>query len=1120
MKKYLIRPLISVLVLVLLSTGLAGAKESKEWQSLFDGNGLSGWVQRGGEAKYHVEDGVIVGTTVPKTRNSFLCTKKNYGNFILELEFKVDPGLNSGVQIRSNSIESYRNGVVHGYQVEIDPSDRAWSAGIYDESRRGWLNDLRDNEPACKAFKQNEWNHLRIAAVDDSIKTWLNGVAAADLKDSMTATGFIGLQVHASNSDKPLQIRWRNIRIQDLDRKVVAAKIVDDQVVVSVDDEVFTCYKFASSLKKPYFWPVNGPLSGKTVTVESTEPYPHHNSLFFGCDRVNDGNYWQDTNQQGQIISQVPKITVASGESAVFTDECLWKQPDKEPVIRDRRVVTVTAPSDTLRFIDFEITLEPLVDIRIGKTNHSLFSARVMPELSVEAGGTLVNAQGDKAEKGTFGINSPWCDYFGKRGEIVEGIAILQHPANRWYPSKWFTRDYGFFSPTPMYWPENDSHIDLAKGEAVTLQYRVVVHGEDAKAAGIAELFQQYYRKGMKISDEQLDELCAGIKVYTFGQSRKCLTAISKMVTDTYDRPELREKIADKLAQILEMEVSFAGKQFACQQLSLIGTAKHVPVLAGLLGDEQTSGIACYGLERISGPEANEVLLAALAKTSGRAKIGIIHSLGERGDNTSVEALSKLVYDSDESVSAAAMGSLGKIANVEAVQTLKEAKDKLQGKQRLVALDAYLNCAVDSRRDQAISICREIFDSQDTPPFIRAAGLRRLLELADKEASELIKEGLASEHEEIQGVAIEFACKSPDPDIVKTAAAKFENFSTGGQVQFLSILSQRDYPNVSKLVIGLTKSMNTEVRIAAIKALGRIGDESLVMLLAELAADTKRATNEAARESLASLKNADSAIVKALDGADVKVKCELIKSIAQREIYSATQTLLKYAGPAETEIRRESVKALGAVGDESILGELAELLVNAKNNRECAEVERTILAVLRRASKMGEAITLLLGKYESAVKPSIRCSLLRVLSETRDSTILPVLQKAMKDSDLEIRKAAIKSLSRWPNTEPIEDLLWAVQNDMNNANRILALDGYITMAAMPSSRSAQETVGMLSKALSLAQQPREKKMVLAVLPRFPCQQAIELAETCLQDTELKTEADIAIEKIKANQGKE
>jgi hypothetical protein len=169
---------------------------------------------------------------------------------------------------------------------------------------------------------------------------------------------------------------------------------------------------------------------------------------------------------------------------------------------------------------------------------------------------------------------------------------------------------------------------------------------------------------------------------------------------------------------------------------------------------------------------------------------------------------------------------------------------------------------------------------------------------------------------------------------------------------------------------------------------------------------------------------------------------------------------------------------------------------------------------------MGEAITLLLGKYESAVKPSIRCSLLRVLSETRDSTILPVLQKAMKDSDLEIRKAAIKSLSRWPNTEPIEDLLWAVQNDMNNANRILALDGYITMAAMPSSRSAQETVGMLSKAMSLAQQPREKKMVLAVLPRFPCQQAIELAETCLQDTELKTEADIAIEKIKANQGKE
>ena len=191
--------------------------ESEKWQPLFDGKTLNGWVQRGGKARYHVEDGTIVGTTVPNTPNSFLCTGKTYSDFILELEFKVDPRLNSGVQIRSNSFTDYKNGVVHGYQVEIDPSGRAWTAGIYDESRRGWLNDLEENEPARKAFKKNQWNHLRIEAVGDSIKTWLNGVPAANLKDSMTSAGFIALQVHSTKSEKPLHIQWRNIRIQQLD---------------------------------------------------------------------------------------------------------------------------------------------------------------------------------------------------------------------------------------------------------------------------------------------------------------------------------------------------------------------------------------------------------------------------------------------------------------------------------------------------------------------------------------------------------------------------------------------------------------------------------------------------------------------------------------------------------------------------------------------------------------------------------------------------------------------------------------------------------------------------------------------------------------------------------------
>ncbi len=274
-------------------------------------------------------------------------------------------------------------------------------------------------------------------------------------------------------------------------RQNVTASLDKDQIVVTIDGELFTCYKFAASQKYPYFWPVNGPASSKSVTTETSEPYPHHHSLFFGCDRVNGGNYWQESNEHGQIVSQQPKIVEASGSRVIFTDECFWRKPGDEPIIRDRRRIVITAPNEKLRFIDFEITLEPLTDIRILKSNHALFSARVVPELSVQSGGTLINAEGEVGEKGTWGIASPWCDYSGTRDDTTEGIAILQNPLNRWFPCKWFTRDYGFFSPTPMNWLENDQ-LELAKDEKLTLRYRVVVHTGDTESADIAEIFNQY----------------------------------------------------------------------------------------------------------------------------------------------------------------------------------------------------------------------------------------------------------------------------------------------------------------------------------------------------------------------------------------------------------------------------------------------------------------------------------------------------------------------------------------------------------------------------------------------------------------------------------------------------
>ena len=152
-----------------------------------------------------------------------MCSEKFYDDFILEIEYKVDSNINSGIQIRSNSIDSYKEGQVHGYQIEIDPSERAWSGGIYDEGRRGWLYSLNGNPEAQKAFKKNKWNKYRIEAIGDTIKTWINDVPASYLIDNMTHTGFIGLQVHGIGNDKKKEgkeVAWRNIKIitKDIDR--------------------------------------------------------------------------------------------------------------------------------------------------------------------------------------------------------------------------------------------------------------------------------------------------------------------------------------------------------------------------------------------------------------------------------------------------------------------------------------------------------------------------------------------------------------------------------------------------------------------------------------------------------------------------------------------------------------------------------------------------------------------------------------------------------------------------------------------------------------------------------------------------------------------------------------
>jgi hypothetical protein len=207
-----------ILIIHLITGGILFAQEN-EWKDMFNGKNLKGWKKLNGTAKYEIEDGCITGISILNSPNTFLTTGKEYTNFVLEYEMKMDIGLNSGVQIRSHSLPSYNNGRVHGAQIECDNSKRAWSGGVYDEARNGWRYSLEYNPVAKAAYKPGEWNAYKVLAYDHRIITWINGICCANLVEENVETGFIALQVHSIKDaqHEGKKVQWRNIRIKEAD---------------------------------------------------------------------------------------------------------------------------------------------------------------------------------------------------------------------------------------------------------------------------------------------------------------------------------------------------------------------------------------------------------------------------------------------------------------------------------------------------------------------------------------------------------------------------------------------------------------------------------------------------------------------------------------------------------------------------------------------------------------------------------------------------------------------------------------------------------------------------------------------------------------------------------------
>lgn len=421
-------------------------QSSGGWKSLFNGKNLDGWEQLNGKATYEVKDGEIIGTTVPKEPNSFLATKEKYGDFIMELELMVDNNMNSGIQIRSESKADYQNYRVHGYQVEVDPSERAWSGGIYDEARRGWLYPLDINPKGQKAFKRDVWNKYRIECIGNSIRTWINGVPTANVVDDMTPSGFIALQVHGIYGDmKPgMQIRWRDIRIQTENLK--PSKMDNIFVVNMVPNDLS-----AQEKQEGYQMLWDGKTTKGWVSARNGTTFPENGwSISDGELNVQEANGQESTNG-GDIVTQKQykafelkfdfKLTEGAN-SGVKYFVTLAEKTKGSAIGLEYQILDDERHPDAKMGRDGNRTLASLYDLitskkinnaqrKIGEWNRGL--VRVYPDNRVEhwlnGFKVLEYKRGTEAFKALVQISKykDWKDF----GQAAQGHILLQDHGNK-----------------------------------------------------------------------------------------------------------------------------------------------------------------------------------------------------------------------------------------------------------------------------------------------------------------------------------------------------------------------------------------------------------------------------------------------------------------------------------------------------------------------------------------------------------------------------------------------------------------------------------------------------------------------------------------------------------------
>jgi type 1 glutamine amidotransferase/HEAT repeat protein len=618
--------------------------------------------------------------------------------------------------------------------------------------------------------------------------------------------------------------------------------------------------------------------------------------------------------------------------------------------------------------------------------------------------------------------------------------------------------------------------------------------------------------------EDTLKALLGRIATYQYGESRAALAELDEFIRDVGDLTPALKKLEVSFLEFLSSNATLAGKQFICQRIWRIGTEASVPQLTHMLDDNATFDMALSALESVGGDTVYTALVKASRSASGRTLAGIISVFGNRRVKSATAVLVPLTASPDSTIACAALSALGKIGTPPALDALENSVPSVKPSLRRHLLDVMLLCAEqlisDGNRELALKVYRKL-NAPGEPLAVRIAALRGMVAADPSHATSLISGTLRSSDVELHAAAVQLVKDIKGMENIRAIARTFSELPSEGQVQLLAALSHHRDSELLQIVIGAVSSNDAYVRAAAFRALGAMGDASVVPLLLRASTTSTGSEQEEARRGLYDLhaSGVDDAIVHAVAGSKSNEKVELVRAIGEREMRSALGLVLQTAKDPSLPVRIESAKALRVLAGEEQLPAMVQLLTRARDEAERHEVEIALVAVARRVSDPRAQDQALLSVYPSVKNQATRTSFIYVLGKIGAPGSLPALRKVLADKNAEVRLAAIRALSEWPTAEPYADLWKVATRAKERTHRTLALRGSVRLIGLDAKRSPEESVKLYRDAMKVAPSTEELKLLLSAVGEAGSLAAFQLAAGYLNDKNLQEEAEAAVVKI-------